>query len=252
MDVTVGYGGHAQAILERTGPGDHILIDRDPQAVAHIQQQLGGQVRSVVQGDFARELAKLSEEFDMVLADLGVSSPQLDNPDRGFSFDSSQLDMRMDPSQQLTAAEVVNTLPERELADILYRYGEERQSRRIAAAIVARRPLYTARDLAATVAAAYRGQSRIHPATRTFQALRIFVNDELGQLERSLPMIETVLAPGGRVGIISFHSLEDRLVKQFIRSSSLEPMHKSVIQGRIHDVSNRRARSAKLRVARKI
>lgn len=254
LDITAGYGGHADAIIAATGPsssGEHILIDRDAEAIGQLKQRFRG-TATREHGAYTEIVPRLEGRFDLVLADLGISSPQLDNDNRGFSFRSqADLDMRMDQHQDITAADIINRYSERELADLIYRYGEERQSRRIARAIVSRRPLHTTDELANVVAGAYRGKSRIHPATRTFQALRIAVNDELGQLERVLPMIESLLAPGGRVGIISFHSLEDRLVKQFFRRSSLEPQHKNVVQGRYEDVSNPRARSAKLRVAMK-
>ena len=252
IDLTAGYGGHAAAIMSRSGfDSGHILIDRDLSAISYLQEKFADNHNvKIVHSDFETALQTLDSGFDMVLADLGVSSPQLDNIDRGFSFNKeADLDMRMDQTQKVTAADFVNTLSERDLADLIYRYGEERQSRSIARNIVRRRPISTTKDLAETVASAYKGKSRIHPATRTFQALRIAVNDELGQIERSLPMIETILNPGGRMGIISFHSLEDRIVKHFIRQSSLEPLHKSVVQEEYNQVSNPRARSAKLRVA---
>ena len=252
LDLTAGYGGHATAILARTGfSTGHVLIDRDLQAIDYLKQQfLNSEKLQIIHSDFETALQTFESKFDLVLADLGVSSPQLDNLDRGFSFNKeAELDMRMDRTQHKTATDFVNTLSERDLADLIYQYGEERQSRRIARAIVQQRPIHTTKELASVVARSYKGNSRIHPATRTFQALRIAVNDELGQLERSLPMIESILAPGGRVGIISFHSLEDRIVKQFIRQSSLEPLHKSVVQEEYNQVSNPRARSAKLRAA---
>ena len=252
IDLTAGYGGHAAAIMSCSGfESGHILIDRDLSAIGYLQDKFAdNQNIKIVHSDYETALQALDFGFDMVLVDLGVSSPQLDNLDRGFSFkDEAELDMRMDQTQKNTAADFVNTLSERDLADLIYRYGEERQSRSIARNIARRRPISTTKELADAVIGVYRGKSRIHPATRTFQALRIAVNDELGQLERSLPMIESILNPGGRVAIISFHSLEDRIVKHFIRQSSLEPLHKSVVQEEYSQVSNPRARSAKLRAA---
>lgn len=251
LDLTAGYGGHAGAIARAVGADDRLtLVDRDAQAVSRLGQRFERRAR-IFHSDYASVLSELDHEFDMILADLGVSSPQLDNTMRGFSFKAGgPLDMRMDPGSNQTAADIVNTYSERDLADLIYQYGEERQSRRIARAIVNRRPFTDTKQLADVIVRAYRGRSRIHPATRTFQALRIAVNDELGQLATALPRIESILAPGGRVAIISFHSLEDRIVKRFIRSSqALESLNKKVIQGRYEDVSNPRARSAKLRAA---
>lgn len=253
LDLTAGYGGHARAILDITGAagaGDHVLIDRDEPAAAYLREYFGAQAR-VLRGAYTDVLPR-QEQFDLIVGDLGVSSPQLDDPERGFSFRAeADLDMRMDRRQDLRAADIINHTPEAELANIIYRYGEERQSRRIARAIVEARPFRTTTELADVVKRVYRGRSRIHPATRTFQALRIAVNDELGQLERALPLIEPMLAPGGRLAVISFHSLEDRIVKQFFRDSPLATLHKNVVQGKYEDVSNPRARSAKLRVAMK-
>ncbi|MEX0748489.1 MAG: 16S rRNA (cytosine(1402)-N(4))-methyltransferase RsmH [Candidatus Saccharimonadales bacterium] len=251
LDITAGYGGHASAIASAIGStGEMTLVDRDPQAIAQLEQAFGSRAR-IIKDDYAGALAQLSGPYDVILADLGVSSPQLDNSNRGFSFKvSAPLDMRMDSTADFTAEQIVNHFTERDLADLIYQFGEERQSRPIARAIVQARPLSDTKQLAQIVARAYRGKSRIHPATRTFQALRIAVNDELGQLARALPRIESLLAPGGRIGIISFHSLEDRLVKNFIRESqTLTPVNKKVVQGKNEDVSNPRARSAKLRVA---
>lgn len=253
MDLTAGYGGHARAILDRTGDkGPHMLVDRDAEAVEYLRSHFTAEGVSILHSDYETAVRRADGEYDLVLVDLGVSSPQLDNANRGFSFSAdAPLDMRMDQTSGITAAELLNTLSERDIADTIWRYGEERQSRRIARAITGNRPIERTRQLADIVARAYKGKSRIHPAVRTFQALRIAVNDELGQLERSLPYIESVLRPGGRMAVISFHSLEDRIVKQFIGRSGLEPRNKNVVKGRMSDVSNPRARSAKLRAAMK-
>ncbi len=251
LDLTAGYGGHASVIMERIGSeGDATLVDRDEYATEALSERFGSSA-NIIKGDYASVLSGIDGKFDMILADLGMSSPQLDNSNRGFSFRSSaSLDMRMDSTQDLTADMIVNSYSEVDLADLIYHFGEERQSRPIARAIVDSRPIRDTKRLAEIIKKAYRGRSRIHPATRTFQALRIAVNDELGQLKSALPRIEDKLAPAGRVAIISFHSLEDRIVKQFFRSSALlTPINKKVLQGKIEDVSNPRARSAKLRGA---
>ncbi len=252
LDLTAGYGGHAAYFLDQTGKeGRATLIDRDEFAVKALKDKFGSPAIDIIRSDYASALLELDGEFDMILADLGMSSPQLDNSNRGFSFKSdAPLDMRMDRTQDLRADTIINSYSQNDLADLIYHFGEERQSRPIARAIVAQRPIHSTLQLAEIIARAYRGRSRIHPATRTFQALRIAVNDELGQLKSALPRIEDILAPNGRVAIISFHSLEDRIVKQYFRESeSLAPLNKKVIQGKIEDVSNPRARSAKLRVA---
>lgn len=254
LDLTAGYGGHAAAIAERIGDsGSLTLVDRDAQAVEALERSFSSQAE-VIHSDFASALDNLVGAYDLVLADIGVSSPQLDSPNRGFSFKSSApLDMRMDETQEMTAADIVNTFSQKRLADLIYMYGQERQSRQIAKAIVDSRPHSDTKSLATVIARAYKGKSRIHPATRTFQAIRIAVNDELNQLEQALPRIETILATGGRMAVISFHSLEDRIVKNYIRESRyLDPLNKKVVQGKFEDVSNPRARSAKLRAALKI
>lgn len=263
LDLTAGYGGHARTIIDRTAaPGRATLVDRDPQALDSLTDLAAAGVH-LVPADFAsaaQVLAQSNQRYDMVLADLGVSSPQLDRPDRGFSFlHDGPLDMRMDPGQATTAATLVNTTPVAELARIIVRYGEERptQARRIAQAIVDRRPLERTGELAAAVLAAHRGpRQRAHPATRTFQAIRIAVNQELTQVEALLPLLPRLLRPGGRLAIISFHSLEDRLVKRYLAEQSqagyeaqLRVLTKKPIDGATYDVHNPRSRSAKLRVA---
>jgi 16S rRNA (cytosine1402-N4)-methyltransferase len=274
LDGTAGYGGHAEAIMTLLGKtGRVVLVDRDANATRDLAARFGGRVE-IMQTDYlaaAKELVSESVQFDMILLDLGVSSPQLDDNDRGFSFKSPNLDMRMDQSQDLSAAEVVNTYPERRLADIIYQYGEERHSRGIARSIVAHRPITTASELAQVVRGVVKGDGKIDGATRTFQAIRIEVNAELTQLEEVLPLCVELLTPGGRLAVISFHSLEDRIVKQFIDTESrdcicppkqpvctcghlatLTKLTTKVVSGSSNDVSNPRARSAKLRAAAKI
>ncbi|HHN94253.1 MAG TPA: 16S rRNA (cytosine(1402)-N(4))-methyltransferase RsmH, partial [Anaerolineae bacterium] len=231
VDGTVGGGGHAAHILELSAPDGRLLgLDRDAEAVAVARSRLAGYADRVtlLHASFDR-LAEVARAqgfvpVDGVLFDLGLSSLQLADPARGFSFSADgPLDMRFDPdSGGETAADLVNRLPGAELAALLRRYGEEPQARRIAEAIVAARPLHTTGELAAVVEQAVGGRRgrRIHPATRTFQALRIAVNDELATIERALPQAVEILAPGGRLVVIAFHSLEDRLVKRFMRRES--------------------------------
>ncbi len=233
IDGTVGAGGHAAALLTASIP-DGVLygLDQDHSALELARQNLaefGARVH-LLYSNFDR-LTEIARAYSIppangLLLDLGVSSMQFDRPERGFSFQADgPLDMRMDDRARTSAADLVNQLPEQELANLIYRYGEERHSRRIARAIVQARPLWRTAALAEVVAKAAgargagRGGSRspIHPATRTFQALRIAVNDELGALERVLPQALAQLKPGGRLAVISFHSLEDRLVKQFFK-----------------------------------
>lgn len=263
LDLTAGYGGHARAIIEKTG-AHATLVDRDDNAIAYLKDQHLSDVELLHQ-DFAHaaeQLVKDQRTFDLILVDLGVSSPQFDQAERGFSFRASaNLDMRMDGRQDKTAAELVNNLSQDELIQIIRRFGEEKpfNARKIAQAIVDNRPIHTTSELADIIRHTIRSKGRIHPATRTFQALRIATNDELGQIEQMLPLLPDLLNPGGRVAIISFHSLEDRLVKQYIKSqkelgleAELEPITKRPIEGSTTDVHNPRARSAKLRAAVKI
>jgi len=269
----VGYGGHAESLLEHTDPGTKVIgLDRDEAALAFCKEKLMrfGERAVLVKGnhrDLNTHLSRLGGcRVDGALFDLGVSSPQFDTPARGFSFQyEGPLDMRMDQSSGPTAAELVNTCPEGELADIIFQYGEERYSRRIARAIVRTRertPIETTGDLASVIAASvplsYR-HGRIHCATRTFQALRIAVNRELESLEPSLRDAVDVLAPGGRICAISFHSLEDRIVKHTFRSlaQGAEPTLSLLTKRPIVPADeecrvNPRARSAKLRVAERI
>ena len=281
VDATYGRGGHAEAVLARLGNrGTLLVIDRDPEAVACAREHIGRDPRvTVVHADFAAldtALEAVGRQPDGILLDLGVSSPQLDTPGRGFSFQrQGPLDMRMDPGTGQSAAQWLAEVDERELAMVIARYGEERFARRIARAIVGARavhPIADTAELARVVAAAVpRREPGKHPATRTFQALRIHVNDELGQLERVLPRAMAALAPGGRLAVISFHSLEDRMVKRFLRDHSRDdpawaglPMVPEAARARLRLVGravfpgeeevrrNPRARSAVLRAAERI
>jgi 16S rRNA (cytosine1402-N4)-methyltransferase len=265
LDATVGLGGHAAALLTAAGPGASLLgLDRDAEALAAARVRLApfGDRITLRQARYEElgTVVPADVRFDGILFDLGVSSFQLDDPDRGFSFvREGPLDMRMDRSGGTTAAELLRRLPERELADLIYRWGEERLSRRIARAIhqqVRREPIRTTTGLAAVVAAAVpRSQwpRHIHPATRTFQALRIAVNEELSGLAAALEAAASRLAPGGRLAAISFHSLEDRIVKQTWRRLQAERgdrllTRKPVEPAEPEVAANARARSAKLRV----
>lgn len=281
VDATVGAGGHAAGLLEASAPNGMLLgLDVDPQALALAQERLanfGARVilRRASYATLARQLADLGwEAVDGILLDLGVSSMQLDTPERGFSFRyDAPLDMRFDPTQPITAADLVNTLSEDELADLLWRYGEERRARRVARAIVAHRPITTTRQLAEIVArVTSAGRPGMHPATRTFQALRIAVNRELEQLEQVLPQAVAALRPGGRLAVIAFHSLEDRLVKRFMQQESRDCLcpprqlvctcgHRATLRlvrpfpmrPTAEEVArNPRARSARLRVAERL
>jgi 16S rRNA (cytosine1402-N4)-methyltransferase len=264
LDLTAGYAGHASAVLQKTGNyRESVLVDRDDYAIAYLQSSLEDQGIQLLHTDFASAAQQLSEEgraFDLILIDLGVSSPQLDQGERGFSFShNGPLDMRMDRRTGQTAAELINSSRVHDLATIIHEYGEEpyMQAKHIAEQIIANRPFKDTATLADLIKQTYRGrQGKIHPATRTFQALRIAVNDELGQIKTTLPLLPKLLNEGGRVGIISFHSLEDRLVKRFFKEqeangleAELHTLTKKPISGATDDVHNPRSRSAKLRVA---
>jgi 16S rRNA (cytosine1402-N4)-methyltransferase len=266
VDATVGEGGHAEAILRRIAPAGRLIgVDRDTDALRVAGDRLRPFGRNVMlcHGDFG-DLDRLLDEIgvgtvDGVLFDVGLSTRQLIDPARGFSFEHvGPLDMRMDRERSETAADLVNALPERELADLIYRYGEERASRRIARQIVARRPLRTTRELVRAVEAAVGGaRGRIHPATRTFQALRIATNHELEALERGLPQAIRRLRPGGRVCSIVFHSLEDRIAKhvlaQHARECAVRLLTKKPVRPTAEEVRrNPRARSARLRAAERL
>ena len=262
LDLTAGYAGHAKAVLDITkNDKESVLVDRDEYAIAHLESLNRG-VR-LMHTDFVSAATQLYEEgrtFDLILIDLGVSSPQLDQGERGFSFKrNGPLDMRMDRTQSFTAADLVNTASIQELTTIIHEYGEEpyMQAKNIAEQIVANKPFSDTETLANLIKQTYRGrQGKIHPATRTFQALRIAVNDELGQVKALLPLLPKLLKKGGRVGVISFHSLEDRLVKRSFKDQTdsgleaeLEVLTKKPISGATDDVHNPRSRSAKLRIA---
>ena len=263
LDLTAGYGGHARAILAKTtNYSESVLVDRDAFALSHLQD-LERQGARTMETDFvsaARQLIDEGKTFDMILADLGVSSPQLDRQERGFSFRlDGPLDMRMDRREERTAADIVNSYTEQELVRVITTYGEEPRSRaiKIAKAIVVNRPFTTTAELAETVKQAIgRTGSKHHPATRTFQSLRIELNRELDLVANILPLLPKLLNKGGRVAVISFHSLEDRLVKRFFKDqldagyeAELEMITKKPIDGSISDVNNPRSRSAKLRAA---
>jgi 16S rRNA (cytosine1402-N4)-methyltransferase len=259
LDATAGGGGPSRLILAADPTVSLVAVDQDASAIAATQTNLGefGERAATWHGNFA-DFQPAGPAFNGVLADLGVSSVQLDVGDRGFSFrQSAPLDMRMDPRQDLTAANIVNHWDETELANLIYTYGEERLSRRIARKIVNQRPFQTTTELAEAIAysvpRSYR-YGRIHPATRTFQALRIAVNRELEVLETLLKVAPTWLVPGGRLVIISFHSLEDRLVKHTLKDSPvLKVITKKPIIANEDEISqNPRARSAKLRVAERL
>lgn len=284
IDATFGRGGHSQAILDRLNEqGRLLMIDRDPEAIAFAQTHFAKDGRcQIVQAPFSEvaqicSSAGLNGKVDGILVDLGVSSPQLDQAERGFSFmQEGPLDMRMDPSQGISASEWLETVSEAELTKVLFEFGEERNSRKIAKAIIQQRaesPLRTTRQLANLIEAiAPRRGERKHPATRTFQAIRIAINDELGELNQFLHAVPQLLAPFGRFAAISFHSLEDRMVKRFMRaktnvtadlpigipivSEALAPVMrlvgKAIKAGDTEIELNPRARSAVLRVVEKV
>jgi 16S rRNA (cytosine1402-N4)-methyltransferase len=280
VDCTLGGGGHAQGILDASHPDGELLgLDLDPQAIAIARKRLapfGKRVR-IEQASYVELTSMLNlagwKTVDGIVFDLGVSSMQFDTPERGFSFQhDAPLDMRFSPDNPVSAADLVNQMSEAELAEIIFRFGEDRNARRIARAIVRARPLRTTKQLAAVVAGAGGSKDHIHPATRTFQALRIAVNEELKSIETALPQAITALNSGGRLAIISFHSLEDRIVKEVFNRESTDCLcpprqplctcgHKATIrkvtrkpivpaESEIKD--NPRARSAKLRIAEKL
>lgn len=268
LDLTAGYGGHARAVVERTqAPERAVLVDRDTNALEVLSDMkaAGAELVHSDYATYAEEASRIGRHFDMILVDLGVSSPQLDRAERGFSLKrDGPLDMRMDQSnvEQKTAEQLINQASQEEIERWLTLYGEEPRgkARMIAKAIIAGRPLRTTHELADVIMSTHRGAyQKTHPATRTFQSFRIAVNDELGQLERLLAVLPQLLRPGGRVVLISFHSLEDRLVKRFLSEQAsagfeaeLDLLTKKAVRGKTHDVSNPRARSATLRAAVKI
>jgi 16S rRNA (cytosine1402-N4)-methyltransferase len=280
IDATLGGGGHASGILAASAPNGRLLgLDADPEAIAFasdILRPFGERV--VLKAANARHLEAIARplgfsQVDGVLLDLGLSSRQLADAERGFSFSQDgPLDMRLNSSQGQNAADLVNHLPETELADLLWHHGEERHSRRIARAIVAGRPLTTTGQLADLVVQTVGRREKIHPATRTFQALRIAVNDELEALDQALPQARDLLRPGGRVAVIAFHSLEDRLVKRFYQresrdclcppevlvcvcehQASLRVLTSKPVRPTADEIArNPRSRSARLRVAERL
>ena len=281
VDGTVGAGGHARGILEACAPDGQLLgLDVDPQALALARETLAPYEQRVhlAQASYTTLSAQLKnlrwDSVDGIVLDLGASSMQFDTPERGFSFQNdAPLDMRFGPHALQTAADIVNTFDERELADLIYEYGEDRDSRKIARAIVNKRPLQTTRELVAVIeAVSPRRGDRVHPATKTFQALRIAVNDELASIKTVLPQAVASLKSGGRLAVISFHSLEDRIVKEFFREQSKdlvnppyeqlyvverkaiikEVTRKPITPSEEETKDNPRARSAKLRIAEKM
>ncbi len=281
IDGTLGAGGHAWGILQGSRPDGLLLgLDVDPQAIELAQVKLAeyGKRAILVHASYSSLLEQVSRLgwrwVDGILLDLGLSSMQLDTQARGFSFQvEAPLDMRFDPDGMVCASDLVNNLDEKELADLLFRYGEEQRSRQVARAMVRARPIQTTTQLAKVVAGATSGgRSGIHPATRTFQALRIAVNGELDALEEVLPQTLEALAPGGRLAVISFHSLEDRMVKQFLRRESKDCLcpprqpvctcgHKATLRELTSKPvrpqedeirNNPRSRSARLRIAERI
>ncbi len=286
IDGTAGGGGHTAPLLEQSAPAGRVLaIDVDPHALARVAERLPEPLAAgrltLAQGNFAhlRQLAEQAgfPQVDGILLDLGLSSDQLADRERGFSFASdAPLDMRFDPSSPTTAADLVNMLSEDALADLFWRYGEERRARLIARLIVrarTRQPLARTAELARLAESAYSGhRDRIHPATRSFQALRIAVNDELKNLADALPQALNLLAPGGRLAVISFHSLEDRIVKRFLQTEARDCIcppqtpvclcghqaqlrlitHRPLSASKTEQKQNPRARSAKLRVAERL
>ena len=275
LDGTAGFGGHAAAILGAVGPNARvILVDRDVIAVQALSGRFGDQVEIIHAGylDAAERLVEDGTVLDMILLDLGVSSPQLDTASRGFSFKAdAPLDMRMDQSARRTAADIVNRTDERSLSKLIREYGEEPKANAVAHAIVVARPIATTLELARIVRRTAAPMRDHDNATRTFQAIRIATNDELGQLSGALPKFVKLLAPGGRIAVISFHSLEDRIVKQFFETESRDCIcppkqpvctcghqaslvkltAKPIVADSTEIAINPRARSAKLRAAEK-
>jgi 16S rRNA (cytosine1402-N4)-methyltransferase len=284
LDGTLGLGGHTWGILHASTPDGFVLaLDQDPTAIGWVEQRLAafaGRWR-VVHRNFVHMAEVAAEqgiaEFDGILLDLGFSSFQMDDPERGLSFQAdAPLDMRLDPELDTTAADLVNTLDEKSLANLIYEYGEEPFSRRIARSIVQRRPFASAKALGEAIARAIpaRGKGKLHPATRTFQALRIAVNEELSVLQQTLPQALRLLKPGGKLAVIAFHSLEDRIVKEYFRDETTDCLcppnllicvcghkasldrkqttRKPITPSEAELLRNPRARSAKLRVGVKL
>ena len=258
LDLTAGYGGHALLVLDRTlSAAGSVLVDRDEMAVVQLNKIFHGSGVQIIHSDYLSAASQLEgRSFNVMLADLGVSSPHLNTASRGFSFQQdAPLDMRMDQRQELTADIIVNTYDKVALTRILRTYGEEPKATQIADRIIQNRPVRSTTRLAEIVAQAWPGYSKVHPATRTFQALRIAVNDELELLKRALPLWVDLLAPGGRLVILSFQSLEDRIVKQFFQEAAGDRydteltllIKKPLVPTTQEIVFNPRARSTKLR-----
>ncbi len=281
IDGTLGAGGHSAGLLEASSPsGELLAFDLDPQAIAIARERLSkyGSRAHIVQNSYLTMGSEAQQlgwagKVDGILLDFGVSSMQLDTAERGFSFlQDGPLDMRFSPNASLSAADLVNSASETDLADIIFRYGEERLSRAIARAIVRNRPFHTTSQLADLILKTIGKRERIHPATRTFQALRIAVNEELDAVEKVLPIAVGLLKPGGRLAVISFHSLEDRIVKEYFHrertdclcpprqpvctcghKASIKEINRKPIEADEAEVrTNSRARSAKLRIAEKL
>lgn len=281
IDGTLGAAGHAAGILEQSHPDGALLgLDIDPQALEIAAEKLAGfgSRATLVRASYTSMREHLYQmgwsQVNGIVLDLGASSMQFDTPERGFSFlHDGPLDMRFDPQEALTAADIVNSWDERSIADLLFKYGDEKRSRQIARAICSSRPIETTRQLADLIEQQVKRSPkvRIHPATRTFQALRIYVNQELDRIEQALPEAIEILAPGGRLAVIAFHSLEDRIVKNVFRDSSkplrdeTHPMapeirpalvrlvtKKPILPDEEETIRNPRARSAKLRVVEKL
>lgn len=265
LDLTAGYGGHASIVLDKLGPiGSATLVDRDQSAIDHLKKKFKNDKRiSIIHNDFysaSTQLQGKGEKYDLILADIGLSSPHLDNAERGFSFmNAGPLDMRMDNRQALTAADIVNNWDEKQLRRLFQLYGEIRGAGRIARSIIEHRPILTTTELASIIQRSTRGYPKVRYEAQIFQAIRIAVNEELRLLEQSLPIWHDLLAPNGRLGVISFHSLEDRLVKQYFSEHSgkrydadFNLLTKTPVSASTEEsVFNPRSRSAKLRVAQR-
>lgn len=264
LDLTAGYGGHAEKIIGMARSSIVTLVDRDLEAITYLGEKFKNKNYEIVHSDFLAasiNLQKANRKYDLILADLGVSSLHLNETNRGFSFLSeSKLDMRMDQTQKLTADYIVNKYNQHQLAQLIKKFGEDPKSQRIARLIVENRPIKSTLQLAQIIKKAWPGYTKANPATKTFQAIRILVNDELGQLEASLPIWGNLLNPGGRLAVICFHSLEDRVVKNYFKKNSstnydstMNLLTKNpVIAGKTEIAINPRARSAKLRAVAKI
>ncbi len=262
LDLTAGYGGHARRVLDKLGDnGSAVLVDRDQNAIDHLNDIFANDARVEIRhNDFyaaSQQLADEGAQFDCILADIGLSSPHIDDADRGFSFQNDgPLDMRMDPRLPISASDIVNSYEREEFIQILHSYGEVRGGSRLVDAVIAARPVQTTKELASIINKSTPGYPKVRREAQVFQALRIAVNGELDQLTGSLPLWQKLLKPGGRLAVISFHSLEDRIVKQYAKEfggdrydADLIVLTKQPVTSTTQEsVSNPRARSAKLRV----